>query len=61
MSKRIYDMDLMVKRALSFGPKTHAELVQHTSMSRETIRKALLRMKATGTVIGSGGLYRLPV
>lgn len=58
MSKRIYEVDLMVIRALG-QPKTLAQLVPHMGMSRETIRLALLRLRERGTVASNAGLYRL--
>lgn len=57
MSKRIYDVDLMVKRALIHGPKTLSQLVTHTGMSRETIRMAMVRLKERGTIAGKDGMY----
>lgn len=58
MSKRIYDVDVMVTRALRNGPKTLAELVPYTGMSRETIRLSLLRLKERGEIVGESGMYR---
>lgn len=59
MSKRIYDVDVMVTRALRHGPKTLAELVPYTGMSRETIRLSLLRLKERRAIAGERGLYRV--
>lgn len=59
MSKRIHDADSMVARALGYAPNTLAGLVAHTSMSRETVRLSLLRLKDSGAVTGTAGVYRL--
>lgn len=53
------EADWMVTRALTFGPMTLVGVVAHTSMSRETIRKAMVRLKGSGTIVGVEGLYRL--
>lgn len=58
MSRRIYDVDLMVTRAIQNGPKTLAELVPYTGMSRETIRLALVRLRGHGSIVADGGKYR---
>ncbi len=57
MSKRIYDVDVMVLRALAATPQTLAGLVTYTGMSRETIRKAMVRLKERGAISGEHGTY----
>lgn len=59
MSKKIHEVDSMVLRALATGPKTHAQLVPHMGMSRETIRQALVRLKLSGKVVGHDGIFHL--
>lgn len=58
MSKRIYDVDVMIQRAITAKPQTLASLVPYTGMSRETIRMALLRLKERGEIVGESGTYR---
>lgn len=57
MSKKVYDMDLMVIRALTHGPKTWMQLTAHTQMGRETVRRAMARLKARGEIVGKDGIY----
>lgn len=59
MTKRIHDADSMIARALNYAPNTLAGLVAHTSLSRETVRRSLLRLREKGAVTGTAGVYRL--
>jgi DNA-binding transcriptional regulator LsrR (DeoR family) len=49
----------MVLRALHFGPKTQSQIAEHTTLSRETVRQCILRLKAKGQIIGSSGVYEI--
>lgn len=57
MSKRI-ETELMVLRALKSSPKTHADLVTHTGINRETVRLALARMKHAGVIVEEDRVFR---
>ena len=57
MSKRIYESDLMVMRALAVGPKSLAQLAEWMPISRETIRLALHRLRQRGDVSSSNGVF----
>lgn len=59
MSKKIYDVDLMIVLALGSGPKTQPQLAEHTSLSRETVRQSILRLKASGRLSRENGIYSL--
>lgn len=59
MSKKIPQAEWMVLRALSFGPKTQPQIAEHTTLSRETVRKSILKLNAQGQVTRKGGVYEL--
>lgn len=59
MSYKFREADIMVLRALRFGPKTQPQLAEHTTFCRETIRQSVNRLKAQGRISGNGGLYAL--